>query len=270
MAGGDRERAFDLLRRGDPQGALPLLLSLLRDNPGDANVHHLVGTCFRSLNRVPEAVHYLKRSTELSPGTGSYWLALGISLQLAEDFTGAIAALKAALEIDPDYALAFNSLALTQKKMGDLDNALHNYDGGVKALARNIVNGFSNSASNPILKNADTRGRIWLEYSMYGAMHLSVQEGDIKAVAWPTGEQAMEEERTEKHGGLYWTPCRNDEGEEARLFLPNYFNTFRETLRVDRAYADLIGNRGVVLKMLGRENEAQEHLSEAEEFAGLL
>ena len=78
----------------------------------------------------------------------------------------------------------------------------------------------------------------------------------------------MEEERTEEHGGLYWTSVKNDD-EDMRLYLPNYFNTFREALRGNPLYANLIGNRGTVLEMLGPGEEALEHFSEAEEFARL-
>ena len=85
-------------------------------------------------------------------------------------------------------------------------------------------------------------------------------------MAWPTGEQALEEERTEKHGGLYWIDVANDKKETVRLFLPNYFNTFRESLRKDSAYANLTGNRGTVLELLGRHEEARQHFDEATEF----
>ena len=78
----------------------------------------------------------------------------------------------------------------------------------------------------------------------------------------------MEEERTEEHGGLYWISFKNKAGEDTRLYLPNYFNTFREALRGNPLYANLIGNRGTVLEMLGPGEEALEHFSEAEELQG--
>lgn len=51
-----------------------------------------------------------------------------------------------------------------------------------------------------------------------------------------------------------------------RLFLPNYLNTFRETLRLEPAYTNLIGNRATVLLAMNRDVEADDHLAEAEEF----
>ena len=67
----------------------------------------------------------------------------------------------------------------------------------------------------------------------------------------------------------YWTSVKNEDDEDMRLYLPNYFNTFREALRGNPLYANLIGNRGTVLEMLGPGEEALEHFSGAEEFARL-
>ena len=61
----------------------------------------------------------------------------------------------------------------------------------------------------------------------------------------------------------YWTPVKNEDDEDMRLYLPNYFNTFREALWGNHLYANLIGNLGPVLEMLGPGDEALEHFSEA-------
>ena len=50
------------------------------------------------------------------------------------------------------------------------------------------------------------------------------------------------------------------------MFLPNYFNTFQAALRDDATYSNLMGNRGTVLELLGRNEEASEHFDEAKEF----
>lgn len=176
-------------------------------------------------------------------------------------------AFRRAIEIDTDYKLAYNSLALTQKKRGDLTNALHNYDAGAKALSRRIVKSMRNDRSSPILKHRDTVGTLWIEQATYAALYLASLEEGIQGIAWPIGEQAEREEQTEEHAGLYWTDVPNDKNGTARLFLPNYFNTFREILRRDFAYSNMIGNRGTVLELIGRHDEAHQHFDEASEFA---
>ncbi len=171
-----------------------------------------------------------------------------------------------AIEIDPDYALAYNSLALTQKKRGDLDEALHNYDAGAMALARRIVKAMRNTRTSPILKLHDTVGTLWVGYAGYAALYLASSAEGINGIAWLNGEKALEEERTEKHAGLYWMDVPNDKKETVRMCLPNYFNTFRDLLKRDAAYSNLIGNRGTVLELLGRHDEAGAHYDESTEF----
>jgi hypothetical protein len=147
-----------------------------------------------------------------------------------------------------------------------LDKALHNYEAGLKALARRIARSMHSDKSNPILQYRNTRGQRWIEQATYAALWIVSLAPDIDAMAWPTGEQAMEEERTEPNGGLYWLDKSDEQNKRVRLFLPNYFTTFREELKRDRAYATLIGNCGTVLQLLGNENEAQQHFQEAMEF----
>ena len=57
-------------------------------------------------------------------------------------------AFRRTIEIDADNELAYNSLALTQKKCGKLTKALSNYDAGAKDLARCIVKAMQNDRSN--------------------------------------------------------------------------------------------------------------------------
>ena len=85
---------------------------------------------------------------------------------------------------------------------------------------------------------------------MFGALYLASSAEGIGRIAWPTGDQAVEEERTERHGGLYWTDLPGNGGQLVRMYLPNYFNTFRELLRRDALYSNLIGNRGTALEQI--------------------
>ena len=208
----------------------------------------------------------MSQASAAAPNQAQVFLALGIALQLGNRLDDARQALIRAIEIDRNYALAFNSLAMTQKLAGALEKAVHNYDAGCKALARNIVAGLRNERGSLILKHHDTRGHLWLEHAMYGALHLVANQDGLSGIAWPTGESAIEEERTEKHGGLYWEDFVDAKGDSFRRFLPNYFNTFRETLRRDPTYSCLIGNRSTVLELLGRDSEAREHRDESFEF----
>lgn len=260
------DRAIELIKDQRFREALPLLLRAIDNDPLQWNAWYMAGQCFRFLNDIDGAIEHLSHAAELEANDPSILLALGIAFQLKEQWDDAIKALSSAIDIDADFVLAYNSLALTQKKRGELDKALHNYDAGAKALARRIVKAMRNSRANPILKHRDTVGTLWVEYVGYAALYLAAMSADIDGMAWPTAQMALEEEQTERHAGLYWTDITDDEGKTIRLFLPNYFNTFQEELRRDRTYSDLIGNRGTVLELLGRHDEARQHFDEATDF----
>lgn len=262
-----RDQVNSLMKGGHWEAALPLLLREIEGDPPDWNLEHLAGQCCRFLGDLDGAVEHHSRASRLAPEIAPVFLALGIAHQQRGDWDDAIAAFAHAIDIDPDYELAYNSLALTQKKSGELDKALHNYDAGAKALARQIVKRLQNDPSSRILKHRETIGHYWLDYAMHGAVFLVANTDGVTSVAWPTGAAAQEEERTERHGGLYWVDSRQPDGGTRRLFLPNYFNTFREALRSSPSYANLIGNRGTVLELLGQDDEAARHFEEATEFS---
>lgn len=227
-----REQVISLMRQQKFEDALFLLKKLLINDTKDAGLLYMAGQCCRFLEDFKGAINYLKNAISINPREPSFFLALGIAQQLNCEFNEAIEAFRIGIEIYPDFDMAYNSLALTQKKMGDFKYALHNYDAGVKALTRRIVKNLNNSRSNKIIKHRDSRHNLWVEYASFGALYLCATN-NIDSLAWPTGEQALEEETTERHAGLYWDDQRTREGKTVRLFLPNYFNTFGETLSLD-------------------------------------
>ena len=246
--------------------ALRLLEPLTQEGSSDWNAVYLAGQCCRFQGDLQRARDYLGRAANLAPDEPSVWLALGIVHQQGQEWERAIQAFAHAIEIEPDYELAYNSLAMTQKMCGQLEEALDTYEEGANALVRRIVKQMVNDRANPILKHSEWIGQLWLHYAMYGCTYLAAQHGGITSVAWPSGEAAAEEERTERHAGLYWADTPKEDG-LTRLFLPNYFNSVCVALRRSGSYANLIGNRGTVLGLLGRQQEADEHFAEATLFS---
>jgi len=261
------DQAIERMQQQRFEEALPLLRRALAEDPTQWNVWYMAGQCCRFTNDIDGAVEHLKRAAQLNKDSAPLYQALGVAHQLRSELAESIEALRQAITLDPDCIPAYNSLALTQKKAGELDKAVNNYETGAKALARLLAKGMHNSRSSRILKHRDTAGTMWVGHAMFGALYLASSAEGIGRVAWPTGEQAIEEERTERHGGLYWTDLPGDSGQLVRVYLPNYFNTFRELLRRDALYSNLIGNRGTVLALLGQHEEAQQHFEEASEFA---
>lgn len=246
--------------------ALSIATAELRQNSGSWQLHYYAGLSLRWLDRYGEAVGYFEHAIRLNPHNPAILLALGIAHQQGGDYRRAVAAFGEAIEADPDYELAYNSLAMTQKLQGEYDKASHNYDAGAQALARRIVRTMRNDRRNAVLPHAETRNDLWISYAMSGALFIASRE-NISCVAWPTGESAIEEQRTRRHQGLYWTDVDQESGERMRLYLPNYFATFAHELRRSGAFAHLMGNRSTVLGILGRHDEARQHREEAEDFS---
>lgn len=245
--------------------AVAIATAALERNPDSWELHYFAGLSLRWLDRYEEAVQHLERATKLAPRHPPILLALGIARQKSADYPGAVVAFGEAIAADPDYERAYNSLAMTQKLMGEYDKASHNYDAGAQALARRIIRSMTNDRENPALPHVETRNGLWISYSMSAALFIASKE-NISSLAWPTGESAIEEQRTRRHEGLYWTDVDQDNGERARLCLPNYFATFAHELRRSGSFAHLMGNRSTVLGILGRHDEARQHREEAEDF----
>jgi len=265
------DRARDLIHSQKFDDALPLLRKAIEQDPLRWAAWYMAGQCCRFMDDIDGAIQYLNHAAKLNERDPGTLLALGIAFQLDSQWDKAVKTLIKAIELDFDYAVAYNSLALTQRKRGEYDKALYNYDLGLKALSRTILKTMRNDRMSPIIKlreTTETKNSLWLEYAMYGAMSIiSATEENISGVAWPTGEQALEEERNEKHEGLYWVDNLDNKEEIIRMFLPNYFNAFCVKLRAEGLYSNLIGNTGRVLELLERYDEANRYFEEASEFS---
>ena len=155
---------------------------------------------------------------------------------------------------------------MTQKLMGEYEKAAHNYDAGAKALAFTKLKSLQNSASSPRLPIGESRNHLWCDYAMDAALRFSIQD-NVDSLAWPTGDMALRDEKEKTFAGWYWQDKTDHDGKLVRLFTPNYFNNIFHFFLQDGLYANLMGNRSTVLKLLGQDEEAQKHLEEAEDFS---
>jgi len=258
--------AIASMRNGEYGRALPVFRQEIQKRPSDWTLLYMAGQCCRFLNNIDQAISYLTDAAALKQDDPAVWLALGISLQLDRRYKAAVEALLHSIEADGDYELAYNSLALTQKRMGQLDKAVSNFDAGMKALSRRILKSMRNDPANTIHKHFSSTHHLWIEYATYAGLYLCSLEDGIDRMAWPTGAEAEEEERTERHQGLYWADQRDAEGKRLRLFLPNFFNTFAVALKESGSYSQLAGNKGTVIESLGGVEEAKALFMEANEF----
>jgi tetratricopeptide (TPR) repeat protein len=150
-------QAWQAINNGDAKEALILLEVELAKNSENKVVLYSIGLAYRMLNKFDDAERfYLKaiesndRSTISFPNLKGYndfqplpdviFCQIGIICQLKKEYQKAITAFEKAIGINKFYANAYNSLAITYRKMGDLDKALKIYNAGKKALIESAHN----------------------------------------------------------------------------------------------------------------------------------
>lgn len=259
--------ALALLIDGKFEEAGKLAIRSVKEMPNHYHPHYAVGQYFKAVGDFAQACTALDRAHQLGRGEKHVLLALAISRQMKGDFSDSINAIKSALEIDPEYVLAYNTLGMTQKLKGDHEKASNTYHFAAEVLARLNSKAMENSPNSERIMHGDSRNSLWSEYAATGALYLTALNPKLEGMSWPTGKMAERDARSQEFQGLYWQDVCTVDGKELRQFLPNYFNTFRERLKQNGTYANLMGNRSTVLRLLGRESEADQHLEEAQDFS---
>jgi tetratricopeptide (TPR) repeat protein len=246
--------------------ALPFLQSLIEILPDYWETWYDLGQCYRKLGDPVRAIPPLKHAARLGGHVPQVFLALGFAYVSAGRWEEAARVLRQAIELNPDPESAHSALALAQKKLGHLSEALSSYDAGAAALVRRLAKSMQNSPDNAIFTPEPLGSNLWFGYALQAARYLVASDAGPAEIALPADAPFSPAVRAETHAGCYWTDVRNEAGHLVRVFLPNYFCTLREWLKLDSAYSGLIANRGAVLAMLDREEEAVEHFTEARQF----
>jgi predicted O-linked N-acetylglucosamine transferase (SPINDLY family) len=97
---------------------------ILAEDPGDADVCHLLGVIAKQTGRDEEAIGLLRRAIELDPEYAEAHFNLGIALAERGQLDQAIASYEKAIQLVPDYVEAHFNLANVFLKIGRLDEAL--------------------------------------------------------------------------------------------------------------------------------------------------
>lgn len=261
-----RDEAIALMRSGDFGTALPMFERLISMDQDDAGLQYMAGQCARFGGDLARAVGFHQRAVSLDPSEPQNHLALGITLQLSGRSAESIESLRNALSLDGDLATAYNSLAITQKGIGEYDLARHNFEEGLKAVSRSIGRALRNDRAAHQVPLPSATGTHWVQVAIGAAMFVCALDNRVTRLAWPDGEEATREIAKGTHGGLFWVDSERAGGSITRVFLPNFFNTVHSLLRRDTLYANLLGNLGSVLDVLGENSEAEACIAEAQEF----
>jgi tetratricopeptide (TPR) repeat protein len=258
-----------LIGKQDWSAAMPRLAALLETQPAFAYAWYLLGQCQRFSGDLAASIFSLSKAVRLDPSQESYYLALGIAYQLVENFEESLGAFRRAHAIKPNYVEAYNSAALTLKRMGNLEKSAEIYDAALDALTLECINKQPNAHNGRIYGFRQMHGGLWMSFLSKAMLFLCAQD-DIWSLRWPTGKAAALEYETHENGGLLWKDVKLEGDETSRVLMPNLFDCVRENFISDRRYSLILGNKSLVLASLGRSDEAEKHESEAIEFQSLL
>jgi tetratricopeptide (TPR) repeat protein len=115
------------LSSGDLMGAESLCREAISRDPDDWNAHYLLGVTLRHQEDFHGAILAYEKALRNCPRPALVLAARGIAYQQLGRYQEAIAEFVKSLELEPHSAECLNSLALTQKMMGQPYKALYNY-----------------------------------------------------------------------------------------------------------------------------------------------
>ena len=259
------EQLYELVTDKKYDEAIIHLNEFIKADNGNSTAWHLLGQSYRFTGDIEQAIKCHEKAYYLNDKEPAILLALGIAHQINQNYDEAVKALRKAIRLDETYVIAFNSLALTYKRMGSLDKALDVYTAGLNAIAKKFCLSFENSRANKIHKHKDIEFTLWIKYIVHAAIYLSAKLGFDKVLI-PNAIQTEHEENTEEHQGLYWVDKELNDGEKCFEILPNLLNTFRESLRGDRLYISMLRDQGLIFEMTGKEQDALASFAEADYF----
>ena len=237
---------------------------VLKENPKSSGTWYMLGQCHRFSDEIDGSIQALKNAISLNDKEAPFFLALGIAYQLAEKYEDSLDALTEAARIDPDYSLAYNSAAITRRKMGDHKRALEIYDLSIQAHLRKFLRNYQNTETQEPYGFINLGGELTTKYILTAAIEHAAMS-DIDKVLLPT-----ELDVPKSYAGLLWI----DEADGivftlekgSRYYTANFFDTLKVFLGSSVDYWNTLANKSRIFQDLGDLDECNNHLNESQLF----
>ncbi|MFO0984140.1 MAG: sulfatase-like hydrolase/transferase [Planctomycetota bacterium] len=123
-----RLRAIELLRKGEPMQALPILKALVEEEPDNAAHLNNYGVALSQVGELEPAAHYLELAAQKGDLTASNQATLGEVYLSLNRLADAEQHFRRALELQPKHLFALLKLAELLEKKGERDAALACYE----------------------------------------------------------------------------------------------------------------------------------------------
>ncbi|MCH7987917.1 MAG: tetratricopeptide repeat protein [Planctomycetes bacterium] len=178
--------------------ARKMYLSILDDDPRNANAYHRLGVVLTRMGKQDEAIPYYQRAVELNPMSSEILSDFGYALFLNDDFEIAEEALQQALAIDPTHKRSIGNLAMVRGHQGYFKDCL--------SLFREIVPEAEAYANLAFIHVQRGEGRLAIQ--RYGEA-LSIND-NLESAAEALVQIAKLQNRVEGHApGLNNLPARD-------------------------------------------------------------
>lgn len=190
MTNSPLEQALALHQSGNFAGAEEAYLSLVGEEPENAEALKLLGVLSCQMQKLDEGVSYLEAAIEIEDSISEYHLVLGHAYLSMGKIEEGILALKKAAEIDPGRAEVHSALGDTYQQVQQFAHAFESYQKAVAIDPGNILYrtnaGLTAVFSNHFDVAAEYLERVVAEddsisSAYYGLCLLRGQAGDVQA-----------------------------------------------------------------------------------------
>lgn len=117
-----------LVEKADFNAALEIIVKEIATQPLHPELNAWYGMVMLKKDQPSEALKYLKKAAELSPGISDYHNGIGYSLFLLSKYDDAISAFRQAVQLDPGHPDALTGLCISYAKSGEKEMAMDIYD----------------------------------------------------------------------------------------------------------------------------------------------
>jgi tetratricopeptide (TPR) repeat protein len=189
---------LDLLNRGQIEKAIPLIWTLIRQYPNEANHHYNLGMAYSNLGQLDKAQHYLKTALRLSPDHSNAQVALGVAQARARDLDTAIETLGDAVDKAPDNPWAHQNLAGCLLELGKPDKAEVHFRESLSILPDNPQVMYGLGQALEALGNTENADEVYQQIISIGGTNPAIEAARearskiAQSKLWQRGHERMD------------------------------------------------------------------------------
>jgi predicted O-linked N-acetylglucosamine transferase (SPINDLY family) len=217
--------ALQSYQAGNLSQAESLCLSILQQQPDNAEALQLLGVMAHQLGKLKEAIFYYRQLIALRPNQVEIYYYLGGALDQQGQLEEAIAYYQQAIALKPDYAEVHYDLGTAFKRQGNLSAAIKHYQQAL-ALNPNDAETYANLA-NALLEQGENEAAI-----AHYQQALAIRPG-VPGIYYNLGNAFRQQNQ-----------------------LESAITHYRWTLALDPNYVDAYFQLAAVLHALGKLEEA--------------